>query len=326
MTDGVITGTAMKLLNGLQNRIGCNGKIGMDGGSAGGIVQYLASGANPPYLTCAIPVMACWNQYEWIYPGGEYRKADLDYALSAYGFNDEMKQLVHDNPNYNEEWHGSNCNTRLDSMNTPMYHVGGWYDGFHPHAIDAFYKLQFNGGEGAVGNQKLVVGPWTHCRYTSNTAGQVTFPSNALWQETTQSKGWFDYWLKDSTENQMKNDPIVSLYLMGPTDTTGHWNNWLEFDDWPFSDTDTFRLYPGQNSLLSAQKPAYAFKSFEFDPDNPVPTTGGRNLFASTGLSAGIYDNAKIWGREDILSFEAPSFDEPYDIFGRIVFKSIFIF
>ena len=60
------------------------------------------------------------------------------------------------------------------SVHAAGLHVGGWYDIFGQGTLDAFTALQEHGGSGAVGRQRLVMGPWTHNRVFETRAARST--------------------------------------------------------------------------------------------------------------------------------------------------------
>lgn len=298
----------------------CDGNVGMFGSSALAIPQYLASGANPPHLKCGVPVVGSWNLFkECIYQGGQYRQEDVNRWILG---NSSADMLAFARENYlaTEIWDRLDCSLRLDSMNTPFLHIGGWYDFFSPGQLEAFRNLQYYGGEGALGNQKVIIGPWTHTKIGQNKVGEINFPSNANYDLIVPAIEWMAHWLRGDDTDVM-NSKNIKLYLMGPIDEEGYWNDWLEFDDWDeFRNTDTLRLYLSPGDFMSATIPAKDEASFDYDPKNPVPTNGGTNLL----FKAGPYDQSSGWSRDDVLTFVAPSYEKPYDIFGRINLRLLF--
>ena len=52
--------------------------------------------------------------------------------------------------------------SNFSNIKIPIYHLGGWYDTFLEGTIKNYLGLQQYGGKGAKGNQKLLMGPWTH--------------------------------------------------------------------------------------------------------------------------------------------------------------------
>ncbi len=292
----------------------CDGHVGMIGASALGIVQYLAAGANPPHLVTCFPEVASWNMYDFAYQGGEFRQNDMVVWTTNFS-NPAMFELVKRNPDYSDSlWGIVNCNTRLDSIHIPMFHLSGWFDIFAPTQIEAFYELQYHGAEGARGNQKLIIGPWTHGTLGTTSCGEVVFPTNAAMNYYSDYViPWLDYWLKGD-QNGIIDVPDIQLYLMGPVDTTGYWNHWYSFNYWPFDNQDSLILYLAPDGELTELTQDSGELSYEYDPRDPVPTVGGHNLT----LAAGIYDQSPVWNRQDVLTFVTPPLEHPVDIFGEV--------
>ncbi len=290
----------------------CNGRIGMFGASALGITQYVASVSNPPHLTCGIPLVAALDLYRYAaYPGGIYREFDIDKWIG--GVSPTMVEIAHENYVCSSYWDRVNCRKHLDSMNTPFLHVGGWFDIFSPAQLDAYYDLQYNGGEGARGKQKVIIGPWTHTLLFTNKIGDITFPSNASLDVTMTALGWLSHWLTQGNNAAYAGIPNIQIYQMGPVDTTGYWNSWKSYEDWPFTDTDTLTMFPGVDGSISNTLPFEDKKKYKTDPKDPIPTIGGNNM----SFQGGPCDQSPNWERADLLVFESPAYSEPYDIFGK---------
>ena len=52
----------------------CSGKVGMYGLSYLGITQYIAASTQPPHLKAIFPMMAMFDLYEFVYPGGVFKE------------------------------------------------------------------------------------------------------------------------------------------------------------------------------------------------------------------------------------------------------------
>ncbi|NQT27718.1 CocE/NonD family hydrolase [candidate division KSB1 bacterium] len=276
-----------------------NGKIGMWGPSALGITQYLAAGAKPPHLTCCCVLVATGNLYEdAIFYDGVYRQALVDGWLHSVK-QDSMQSYFVDHPNYEPIYDTMNIYTRLDSINVPILHIGGWHDIFLQGNIDAFTELQENGGPGARGNQKLILGPWVH-NITAAQPGEIYFPHATPLLFFATMFDWFDYWLKDEV-NTIDSMATVQYYVMGDADqpeTIG--NNWIESETWPPEYTPVrFYLQP-DSGLASTSIPIEVLPdTFSYDPQYPVLTRGGRNM----NIDAGTYDQRELEARPDVLTY-----------------------
>jgi len=210
-----------------------------------------------------------------------------------------MQSYFVDHPNYEPIYDTMNIYTRLDSINVPILHIGGWHDIFLQGNIDAFTELQENGGPGARGNQKLILGPWVH-NITAAQPGEIYFPHATPLLFFATMFDWFDYWLKDEV-NTIDSMATVQYYVMGHADqpeTIG--NTWIESETWPPEYTPVrFYLQP-DSGLASTSIPIEVLPdTFSYDPQYPVLTRGGRNM----NIDAGTYDQRELEARPDVLTY-----------------------
>lgn len=68
--------------------------------------------------------------------------------------------------------------SRYAGMQTPNYHLTGWYDVFITGQIETFNHTRTHLTGAMRRRQKLVIGPWTHLALTARTVGDVTYPEN----------------------------------------------------------------------------------------------------------------------------------------------------
>jgi putative CocE/NonD family hydrolase len=202
----------------------------------------------------------------------------------------------------------------------PTFHVGGWYDCFLQGTLNHFSGLQTGGGPGALGNQKLMVGAWTHGRVFSRDQGELTYPVNAAYDSLDEmlldALRWFDYWLLGD-DNGIMAEPAVRYYVMGDVDDdNGPGNEWREGETWPPPGHEE-RLYlwgggglRGSIATDAAATPEW----FAYDPAAPVPTRGGANL----KIDPGPYDQRPVEGREDVLVYTSEQLTEPLEVIGRV--------
>ncbi len=288
----------------------CNGNIGTWGGSAMGITQYLMSGAKPPHLKTCLVFVAPWSMYhDCVMQGGEYREYDVNGWLTGQN-SMYMKDYYLSHSTYDTEWGYLNVSTRKDSVNVPMYHIGGWYDFFNPGNIKGFIDLMYNGGEGAKGNQYLLMGPWTHGSLLSNKAGELVYPDASINGLDSVTFKWFDYQLKGF--GSIDDMPHVRYYLMGPVDTIGDWNKWVSADTFPPA-YNVKKLYLGNGVLGSVSQEGQ--DTIVFDPENPVPTIGGNNLI----LAAGPYDWKDNISRADVIVYSTGKLNKDIEFVGDVM-------
>lgn len=296
-----------------------NGKVATIGGSATGIVQYLMAGTNPPTLSGQYIGAATPNLYTTIYPGGQFRKHMIETWLSSQGSTYVLPELwAHENYTM-EFWTNVSLEDNWQDVNVPAFHVGGWYDCFCQGLLDGFMGYQYQSGPGALGKSKLVVGPWTHSFFGERLQGELIYPENA--KDTFTARYWdelLDQYIL-GVSNDFSNRPTVVYYVMGAvTNPSSRGNFWRYADAWPpLHQNDEWYFH--ENKLLSTSTPgSYTPKTYTFNPNNPVPTRGGTNLYPLAPTYAGPYDQRPVENRADVLLFTSDVLSEPYEASGRI--------
>lgn len=294
----------------------CNGKIGMFGASAMGITQYLAAGANPPHLRCCVVMVAASNLYQdAIFYGGEFQKALVEGWLQAVG-KPEFISFFTEHPNDGPVYYPLNLSTRFDSVNVPILHIGGWYDIFTQGILNAFMGIQEKGGPLAKRKQKLIMGPWVH-DISKTSCGELTFPNSNSMAFLDEIISWMEEHLKGIPP--LKTLPTVQYYLMGdPEMGNSPGNRWIENASWPPPATPV-SLYLREEGRLSFQAPTDTElpDHFNFNPNDPVPTIGGRNL----NLPAGALDQTPVEIRPDVLVYTSDVLTDSIVVVGQIKVK-----
>jgi putative CocE/NonD family hydrolase len=107
----------------------------------------------------------------------------------------------------------------------------------------------------------------------------------------------------------------VWYYVMGGGRSSsrkgGHWRNAA---NWPPPSTPTQFFFGADGSLKRTAAHTVDALSFQYDPSNPVPTLGGRNL----RLLAGPCDQRPVESRGDVLLFTSDTLDEAVEVTGKV--------
>jgi hypothetical protein len=296
----------------------CDRQVGMFGMSALAICALSAAGAEPPHLRCAVSYVAASDIYhDAAHQGGGFRESLVEGWLADIEAEPEVLDLIVLHESYDQLWRNMSGVLRAPMTDVPIYHLGGWYDIFLQGTLNAFMALQGEGKRGAGGNQKVVIGPWTHSGQTTTQQGELNYPLNSavFESEIARAIDWFDYWLK-SEQNGIVDLPPVRYYTMGDVDDlSAPGNEWREASAWPVSATES-SLYLGAAGMLKGWMPPGGLEpdSFVYDASNPVPTLGGANLY----LDAGPYDQRTLETRSDVLAYTSRILTEPLEVAGRI--------
>lgn len=301
-----------------------NGKVGTLGMSNMGITQLLLAPTAPPSLKCQHIGVATPNLYQHgIFPGGQLLKNQVEGWLGYYAKDPTIVQFITTQNQYNDFWDTVNSAKRAHQVKVPALHQGGWYDIFIQGTLDAYTALQENGGPGAQGKQKLLIGPWNHFYYHGSLKfGDFELTEYAFTSPIDMSpKRWFDYHLK-GIENKTEEVPNVVYYVMGPFDgSPSSGNVWKTASTWPVPHVETPFYLTMDRQLSEGKIPSKEeVIIYRHNPKDPIPTIGGRNLF----LESGPKDQRPIESRSDVVTFSTPILEEDMEVTGRIIAKLVF--
>jgi len=122
---------------------------------------------------------------------------------------------------------------KIEQSNTPIYRIGGWYDG-------ALANSAIKGFLSTKNSVKLLVGPWDHG--PAQHISPFIYSNKKTFSVWTEMLRFFDYHLKD-IDNGIMDEPPISYYAMGK-------EQWRHVYDWMPNDSKykTF-LCSADNSL-----------------------------------------------------------------------------
>ncbi len=291
----------------------CNGDIGTYGLSARGITSNLLASTAPPHVRAQWIGKAPANLYKGVgFYGGAFRQSlTLGWLLSnQYG--DSSFRMFSEHPSYDEMWACFDMTTRQHLRNYPVVNQAGWYDIFLQGNIDNYVSIRQSGGPVAREHAKLIISLATH---TLN-VGETEWPAEAEGLPPGYSmENFFDHYLL-GIANGYNTLPRVAYYMIGDlTDPSLPGCEWRYADDWPVRAADV-PFYLRQDGALTVSPPQEreASISYLYDPENPVPTVGGANLF----LPAGNLDQRHIESRPDVQIFEFGPLRQRLEVTGRV--------
>ena len=337
-----------------------NGKVGMFGGSYVGATQMLAAMSVPPHLVSVFPYVTASEYYDgWTYQNGAWmqwfssswtsglavdtmrRKSESaqapkdwvntlplgDYAILSAPQPSSLAPyfrdwLTHERDDaYWQQWRVSDNYSRMTVMGL---HAGGWHDLFLKGSIKNYTGLRQQAATAeARAGQRLLVGPWAHAATSpAGKIGDVVFGKDAVLDHLATELKWFDYSLK-GIKNEYSSGAPVRLFVMGD-------NVWRDEQEFPLARTRYTKYYlhstKGANSvsgdgLLSQTAPAAERKEeFDYDPQNPVRTIGGR-LCCGQAMPPGPADQRPNESRSDVLVFSTPPLTEDTEVTGFITLQ-----
>ncbi len=288
-----------------------DGQVATWGGSALGITQLLAAASGADIAAQSVLVAASNFYGQLSYQGGVWRKSLCEGWTESQG-NEYIVDIWKNHPTYGEYWEQFNTEQRAEYITAPGLHVGGWFDIFAQGTINSFVTRQYEGGEGARGNQFLVMGPWPHG--VTRETGDLRFPENYDFDIADFERRLFQHWLFGEDAG-IDEEPAVHYYTMGDVDDPdAPGNEWRTADTWPPFETEETPLYLAGDGLLSMEPMDDGSAAYAFDPANPVPTRGGQNLLIPSGPT----NQAELGERNDVLTFATEPLDKPIEITGPV--------
>lgn len=328
----------------------CNGKIGTFGPSYLGFTQWALAPGNPD-ITALAPIFTASDIYSLLYWGGTFcelsflkwsleecdRKTNtenvrnIEQAHAALPLIDKDRSVLRDIPWYkdwirhpapDDYWKQLSVFEQLDGIKAPAFLTAGWYDIFNTGQLKDFERLKGLKQPEISEDSKILIGPWNHgfSHRSIEKAFGIKRSKIELFPVKVFKgiKDWFDYSLKGIANGWGKR-PAVSLYVLGE-------NVWRDENEWPLARTKytSFYLHSGGRANISAGdgrldmfrpgagEPA---DSYVYDPENPVPTTGGSNLVLE---NSGPMNQIYIEKREDVLVYSTEPLQSPIEVTGPV--------
>lgn len=230
-----------------------------------------------------------------------------------------------DHPTYDEYWQAIDVARRARATRAPVLHVTGWYDNFLKGHLALAEALQSHPDAEIRANHRFIVGPWDHEAYMTtrlSAAGERDFGPSAIGGAPMMAPiafQWFDRWLKGEL-TPIANAAPVRYFVMGD-------DTWQESSSWPPPHTPVrYYLHSAGRAnsrfgdgVLTTDSPAGAEPpdSYVYDPNDPVPSVGGRTLHPNFGLG-GVADQSRVEERGDVLVYTSAHLTRPLTIAGPV--------
>jgi len=206
-------------------------------------------------------------------------------------------------------WRQWNIEDQHPEIETPIVHLGGWFDIFLNGTLKNFAGLRAKARTAEARRaQRLIVGPWVHGPWNlpKSIQGEVDFGPEAVRDYNEIRRPWFDYWLKGS-QNDVMAEPPVRLFVMGE-------NHWHSAEDYPLPNTRYTNWYLHAAGRLDPHAPSRAepADSYNYNPEEPVPTRGGNTL----NLPGGAFDQRPV--EERCVTYTSDVLPQDLTIIGNV--------
>ncbi len=327
-----------------------SGRVATQGGSYLGHVQWAAGSQKPPSLVAMFPAVASTNLYSnWISHGGAFRLSfnfgwgvvrmpfrimqpqwyftgkdaapelryesllmhlpleTMDVAALSHPVQHWRDWVAHES--YDSYWKAISDEERFRDIRVPVHTQGGWFDIFLAGTINGYVGVRQNGAtEKARMESRMVIGPWGHG--PSRKYGELHFGPDAARKLVDYERRWHEWQLK-GVSNGLEKEAPVQIFYMGI-------NRWRGEENWPVPGTEYEPWYLNGGGKLSREAPkTESSTSYQYDPNDPVPTTGGNNCCGAPTV-AGPVDQGALDGRKDIVRFQGDALSEAVTIGGPV--------
>lgn len=324
-----------------------NGKVGTQGSSYPGRIQWLAALQQPPHLRAMVvrvtpsdpfvetptglpsPMHLCWLHFvsgrvnqlmEAVNWSAVYQHLPLLTMDERAGRRNEHWRADIEHALLDDYWAPLCYQHKFDRVDVPVLHISGWYDDEQIGTpLNYIGMTKHAATPQARAGQRLLMGPWGHVVNKESKIGEVDFGPQSLIDLPTEELRWFDRWLKNSTkETAAPEEPPVRIFLMGT-------NQWRDEHEWPLARTQWTSYYlhsEGRansrfgNGSLSTTIPGTdePYDSYSYDPARPVPFI----TEPTSSQIGGPDDYAAIERRDDVLVYVTDPLTEDIEVTGPI--------
>jgi len=324
----------------------CDGNIGMVGDSYDALTQWAAAVMNHPSLKCIAPMDIGLDEHRLRYHGGafnfqlsgswalsqssrtERNSFRIDYwYLPLITLDDDAKLPANlhketiKHPSRSAFWDETSLITRIDQVQIPVLHVGGWYDMLLRGTIEGWKGVKEKSRDHeARENQWLLIGPSDHERTPdqTNRIGKLRIGGdwNPTWFNDRQQQ-FFDYWLK-GIDNGWNKKPPVEIFVIGDD----KWRYEYEFPLERAIDTKYFfhsqgsaNTRDGDGTLDTQALGEEPADQYIYDPNDPVTIAMEIDYWS---LAKYLKDRQFVEGRQDVLVYTSAELEEDLEITGPI--------
>jgi hypothetical protein len=251
-----------------------NGKVGMQGGSYLGHVQWWAASAAPPHLVAIFPALASVNHYkdrvtlngawrlaanfgwgavrqesrimqntgmhtmEGVPDGLSFEKAIWHLPLMdmprLLGRNPEFYYNWIRHPDFDEYWQAIDVSAKLENIGATVHTFGGWFDMMAQGTLNGYIGMRKQ-GKTELARRNAQMIIGPWGHGSSRKFGDLDFGAAAHVDTHAIELRWFDRWLK-GIDNGVDREPPVKLFVMGR-------NEWRYENEYPLPRAEYRKLY-----------------------------------------------------------------------------------
>lgn len=174
-----------------------------------------------------------------------WKNFDIISGIKKVDFRDDIHEGVGVNT---EAFSIHTYRKKIEASGTPIYRIGGWYDG-------ALQKSLLDGMNNTKNTQKVLLGPWDHGPQNNVSpfaaSKQVDFPVRL------EMLRFFDFYLK-GIDNGIDKEPKLRYYTMGE-------ETWKSSEVWPLANQKRVKLFFNADHTLSSEIKKEGILNYEVD-------------------------------------------------------------
>lgn len=290
-----------------------DGRVMTVGASALAIPAYLMASGADPGLVSQLNLIATPDVFDAVFQGGAFRKDDVESWTKWVGEAGSL-DLMADHRDCDAFWDPVRIRDGGRDVRAAALHLGGWWDLFIEGNIAGFQAYSRSTDPWTSRHQYLIIGPWSHHGLGEARTGALTFPANSRYDLPTAVVAWLVWSFYGDSD--VTSWPRVQYYTMGDVDDpAAPGNEWRGAEDWPPFPVTPTPMHLTSDGSLAAVAPLDADPvTIPFDPRNPSPTVGGRNLVRSVGPR----DLVNVEKRGDAAVFTGDELVEPFEATGQV--------
>ena len=324
----------------------CDGNIGMVGGSYVAATQLAAVCSRHPALKAAAPSAITSDIYSIYYTAGalvmtfipswhitmtaqgkipapppDWETLGLKTPLANLddraGLPCSSWKAIAAHDQRDSFWQDLSFQGRLRETTAGLFLQNSWFDHLGAGVFSMFSELRSGSDLAPTAPQRhtcLRVGPWGHG--VNVPEGEIDYGPAALVTEDAEID-FISAILRGQTPGTAQNPAPLQIFVMGV-------NQWRFENEWPIQCTQWTPLYLGsgghantsagdgtlnRNKVAAVQSP----DTFTYDPENPVPTWGGRGKGSS-----GQRDQSAIEKRADVLVYTLSPLTADMEVTGPV--------